>query len=218
MVQKIYMFDNHTGKNLPSKIGAIIPDILLFASSIGELHKAITKDSKMFCVVTPLKDADFVVPTEGDKKILDEILAFGNYDCTVIVEPSSSWYTIKVWKNIIVSGDIPLDTNQFATLLNMYLEACADYEKREDAKKRVIIFTIVNTRSGKEIYKTPSLDEAIRKCNNNPCHVVKDKDGNIVYTSKFGKVAPNISQGTHLKKHKAKLTEMNTKGLSFKNR
>ena len=205
MGTKIYMFDNHTGKEFPIKIGTTPVEGLL-APSISELHNLILKDSRMFCVYTTLKDFDIVVPTLEDKTILEALSSFGKYNFRIKVESESIWYTKRVWKNIIISGDIDLETKEIATLLNLYISTCLEMQKSSE-KKLKDIFIVKNIRNGKEIFRTPIRQEAIKICDQNPCNIIINREGELLYNSKFGRVTPNSKN--HTKVYKSKLARNN---------
>lgn len=201
MGTKIYMFDNHTGKEFPIKVGTTPVEGLL-APSISELHKLIDKDSRMFCAYTTIKDYDIIVPTLQDKTILEALSSFGRYNFKIKVESESIWYTKKVWKNIILSGDIDLEARDISTLLNLFISTAKEVEKKTDDKPRDI-YIVKNNRNGKEIVRTPDRQEAISVCDRNPCNIVINRDGDLVYTSQFGRVTPNSKN--HTKVYKSKL-------------
>ena len=50
------------------------------------------------------------------------------------------------------------------------------------------MYSVQNTRNGEIIIKTPNKEEAIKVCDKSPCCVIKTRDNNIVYKSRFGKV------------------------------
>ena len=74
---KIFAFDNHTGKDIPSKID-VFPVDLLLGNSISEIHSNITP-CQMFCVFTDIIGVDFVVRTKKRRifsRLLLSLLSF----------------------------------------------------------------------------------------------------------------------------------------------
>ena len=184
---KIYAYDNFTGREVPTKIGTF-PVEMVLGSTVSEIHNRIQK-CQLFFVFTKIQDADFIVPHEYDKKTLEKVLDFGSYNFNIKVSDSSIWYTKKADKNMLISDTIDLDTSKLATLLSFYLKEVEQKKKEEGRAKVREGYAVKNTRNSKISLITPHFDEAIRECDLNPCCVVINRAGEIVYKSSYGKVA-----------------------------
>ena len=204
MGTNIYIFDNHTGTTIPSRIGTVPVECLL-GNSVSELHNLILKDSRMFCIISPIKDYDIVVPSIEDKVVLEALSSFGKYNFKIKVEPESIWYTKKVWKNIVISSEIGLETADLATLLNLYITSCIDLKHASQKQQVPEIYIVKNNRKGEEIFRTPNKNEAIKICNGNPCNIIENRNGDIIYRSIYGKVSPNSKN--HMQKYKSKIAK-----------
>lgn len=194
-MNNIYMYDNHTGVTIPSKIDTL-PITVLTGNTVSDLHKAIEPYSKLFCVFTTIKDADIIVPTEEEANIVKRILDMNqSKEYKVEVKESVSWYTDKVDKNIIISGDL-MDEKMISSFFTIYLDLLKDINKVISRIKEVKqfvsnnreIYYVMNTRTNKVTIKVPRLEDAKRICNENPCLVVKNRQGKIIYRSNYGKV------------------------------
>ena len=71
-------------------------------------------------------------------------------------------------------------------ILTTYLRKVDEFNKKNI--KPVEMYSVQNTRNGEIIIKTPNKEEAINVCDKSPCCVIKTRDNNIVYKSRFGKV------------------------------
>ena len=194
-MNNIYMYDNHTGVIIPSKIDTL-PIVVLSGATVGDLHKAIEPHSKLFCVFTTLKDADIIVPSEEEANIVKRILDMNqSKEYKVEVKESVSWYTDKVDKNIIISGDL-MDEKMISSFFTIYLDLLKDINKGISRIKEVKqfvstnreIYYVMNTRTNKITIKVPRLEDAKRICNENPCLVVKNRQGKIIHKSTYGRV------------------------------
>ena len=196
-MNKLYMYDNNTGIIIPNKIGTV-PIEVLTADSVKGLHNLIENRSKLFCVFTHVPDADIVVPDEHEVNIVKKILELDSSgkEYNVIAKASVSWYTDKAEKNIIISDSVKMDDKMFSSFFTIYLDMLKDINKgvsrvqevKTQHSTRPDIYYVVNTRTNKINIKVPKLDDAKKICDQNPCLVVKDKTGKVVYKSKFGKV------------------------------
>lgn len=196
-MNKLYMYDNNTGIIIPNKIGTV-PIEVLTADSVKGLHNLIENRSKLFCVFTHVPDADIVVPNEHEVNIVKKILELDSSgkEYNVIAKASVSWYTDKAEKNIIISDSVKMDDKMFSSFFTIYLDMLKDINKgvsrvqevKSQHPTRPDIYYVVNTRTNKINIKVPKLDDAKKICDQNPCLVVKDKTGRVVYKSKFGKV------------------------------
>ena len=196
-MNKLYMYDNNTGIIIPNKLGTV-PIEVLIADSVKGLHNLIENKSKLFCVFTHIPDADIIVPNEHEVSIVKKILELDSSDkeYVVIAKSSVSWYTDKVEKNIVISDSVKMDDKMFSSFFTIYLDMLKDINKgvshvQEVKTQRTIrpdIYYVVNTRTNKINIKVPKLDDAKKICDQNPCLVVKDKTGKVIYKSKFGKV------------------------------
>ena len=196
-MNKLYMYDNNTGIIIPNKIGTV-PIEVLTADSVKGLHNLIENRSKLFCVFTHVPDADIVVPDEHEVNIVKKILELDSSgkEYNVIAKASVSWYTDKAEKNIIISDSVKMDDKMFSSFFTIYLDMLKDINKgvsrvqevKTQHPTRPDIYYVVNTRTNKINIKVPKLDDAKKICDQNPCLVVKDKTGKVVYKSKFGKV------------------------------
>lgn len=184
---KVYAYDNFTGREIPSKVGTF-PVELVLGGTVSEIHNKIGK-SQLFFVFTKLQDADFIVPHEYDKKTLDKVLEFGDYNFNIKVVDNNIWYTKKADTNILISDTIDISTDKLATLLSLYLSEVEKKKKEEGRSKVKEGYAVKNTRNGKISLVTPIFDEAIRECDLNPCCVIINRAGQIVYKSSYGKVA-----------------------------
>jgi predicted transcriptional regulator len=54
--------------------------------------------------------------------------------------------------------------------------------QKSSEKKLKDIFIVKNTRNGKEIFRTPIRQEAIKICDQNPCNIIINREGEFVYT------------------------------------
>lgn len=212
---KIFMYDNNTGRDIPSKVGSFPVDMVL-GSTVSEIHNTVT-ECQLFCVFTPIADSDFVVPTKDDQDILTRALGFGNYDYSVSVKESSIWYSDKAEKNIVISNKVGLSDVKLSTLLMIYLNEIEAKKRAEGKIKKSEVYFVCNTRNGNEIIRTPSMDEAISVCDKHPCSAVLNRKEEIVYRSSFGKVAVPYNSKTHTAQHKAKYA-INNGVFRFKNK
>lgn len=198
---KIFAFDNHTGKDIPSKID-VFPVDLLLGNSISEIHSNITP-CQMFCVFTDIIGVDFVVRTKEEKNILQAAIKFAKLPYTVEARENSIWYSDKADINVIISNSVNMGARDMSTLLSIFLSEVKTFRKKEDAKKKGEIYIVCNTRNGNELLRTPNMDEAVAMCNKNPCCAVLNREEKVVYRSNFGKVAVPFNSRTHTARYKA---------------
>ena len=203
---KIYMYDNNIGIDIPKKIG-VYPVDVVFGSTISDIHKSIMP-CQLFCVFTPIQKADIIVQSSIDKAILRSIFKFGNKSYNIDVKESSIWYSDRADKNIIFSGDLGLDGEDLKTILSMYIsEVIAQY--KAEHKYKISMYFVKNTRSGEELIRTPNLQDAINLCNTRPCTAVFTRDNEIVYKTRFGKLAVPMNRNGHVNRMKAKHPDSN---------
>lgn len=181
---KIYMFDNSTGVDIPRNIDVYQVELLLGAI-VSEIHNRITP-CKLFCVFTPISEADIIVQSESDRELMSSTLQFGKRNYTVIAKESSIWYSDKAKKNIIISNTVQLPASELASLLRLYLNE-VDIKTRNDEKnKKIEIYTVINTRRNVVLEKTPDLREAVLLCDKNPCCIIINREQEEIYRSAYG--------------------------------
>jgi len=185
---KIYMFDNQTGRNIPKSVDTVDVELLI-GSKISDIHNSIEKGSRLFCVFTPLNDVDIIVPSEYDAKILNDVLSFGKYNYKIEVKPSSIWYSNNADRNIIISDKVDLDENGISTMLRLYLDTVKKDKIASGEIHPIEMHSVFNIRSGKTLLKTPDYVEAKTICDKNPCCVIKNREGEIIYKSAYGRVS-----------------------------
>ena len=206
---KIFMFDNHTGIDLPEKINSTPVNILL-GSSIGEVKSKVNK-ADLFCVFTDLNDEyDIVVKNEKDANILKDILNFGGYNLKVDVKDDSMWYTQSAEHNIVFANHIRLDKSKLSSLLSMFLNTIPKQEKKQENTEMYIVFGV---RSNKEIFRTPIFSEAKRYCDSKICSIIKTRDGNIIYNSNYGRITSPTNEIIKAKEARLRIIENAKNGV-----
>lgn len=213
---KIFAYDNNTGKDIPSKID-VFPVELLLGNSISEIHSSITP-CQMFCIFTAVDGVDFVVKTEDERRILQAAVKFAKLPYKVEVRESSIWYSNKADINIIISNSVSMRARDMSTLLSIFLSEMKTFKKGVENKKKKEVYIVCNVRSGSEILRTPSMDEAVVMCNKNPCCVVLNREEKVVYRSKYGKVAVPYNSKTHTARYKATHFKQNDGVFNIKER
>ena len=198
MNTKICMFDNNTGKDIPTKID-VYPVTIILGSTVNEVHEKAGSCS-LFGVITHLSDdMDIIVSNENDKKSIESILKFGNKKCNVELQESSMWYNKKATKNIIISDSINLSNEDLSLVLSMYIKDIS-LEKKKNTP--VEMYIVKNSRSSKEILRTPNISDAKRICDTTPCGVVVTRDNKVVYNARYGRASTNIKKSTQSFKSK----------------
>ena len=185
-MNNVVVYDNNTGRDLPTKIDVYNVDILL-GNTISQVLDSIENSVKLFIVFTHLQDIDFVVYSIEDKNYLEELLSFGKYEYTVEKKDKNiPWYSSKAEKCIIVSDSVTMDNKDLSNLLSLFI---ARDGSNEIVKQREM-YIVSNYRNRKVLLRTPLYDEAVKRCDNEPCGViVRRSDNIIIYRSKYGKVA-----------------------------
>jgi len=207
---KIYVFDNNTGLEVPVKVNNKDVECLL-GNSVSIIKSNIESDSDLFCVITPLQDVDFVVKTELEMRALKKVLDFGKYSYRVDFKNESIWYSDNVVTNIIVSSKFGVCGEELGSILGLYINGYNEIRTISTPKKKNDIYTVSSVRSGKQVIKTPNLDEAIRNCDQTPGTVVLNRDEEVVYRTKWGKVSVPYTPENHTTRHNAKLRSLNKK-------
>lgn len=187
---RICIYDNGTGIDIPSKINTFPVEVML-GTTIKEVHNS-AGNCQLFGVFTHLPNNDFVVPTEEDKKLLQKVLKFGGKDYKVDCKPDSMWYNSLAYKNIIISDSVHLSKDDLSILIMMYIDEI-NMLKKEKASKPSTMYIVKNTRNSNEIIRTPNYSEATAICDKSPCTVIVNRDGDILYKSRFGRVAVSTS-------------------------
>ena len=184
---RICMFDNNTGAEIPSIINTFPVDLIL-GNSVNEIHNNMNQ-CQLFCVFTHLNDYDFVVQNDSDKEILDSIIHFSGRPYSTSVKSSSIWYSKKAERHLIISDSVKLNEKDLSVILSLFLTQI-ESQRKSKSTKPVTMYFVINTRNSKEIIRTPNYNEAAIVCDKSPCTEICDRDGNVIYKSKFGKVAP----------------------------
>jgi hypothetical protein len=182
-MNNVVVYDNNTGRDLPTKIDVYNVDVLL-GNTISQVIDSIENNVKLFIVFTHLQNLDFVVYSNEDKEYLEELLSFGKYNYKVDKKDNSPWYTNKAEKCVIVSDSVTMDNKELSNLLSLFII------KSNNTIQQKEIYIVSNYRNRKALLKTPIYDEAVKRCDKEPCGViVRRSDSVIIYRSKFGKVA-----------------------------
>ena len=200
-MKKIYVYDNATGINIPQRVD-VYPVELLLGSTISEIHTNINNDCKLFCVFTPISSADIIVQSKSDLEILSATLKFGKYSFTIEMQESSIWYSNNAEKNIIFSNTVDLPSTEIEAILKLYLNELNLKKKIETKRKRIEMYTVINTRRNNILLKTPNFQEAKYMCDQNPCCIIVNRDYEEIYRSSY-RIKPDIKQKyDHIMKHK----------------
>ena len=181
---KIFFYNNHTNLKIPKKINTFPVDVV-FGDTMSEIKSHIGR-CQLYCVFTHIAEANIIVPTEQDKEIIQNILSFTKRKENVIVE-DSIWYSDKAPRNIIISDTCNFLPADIDAILSMYLRKVDLIEKR--SIKEIEMYIVYNTRNGEVLIKTPNKNEAVDVCDRNPCCVIKTRDDEVVYTSRYGKTS-----------------------------
>lgn len=213
---KVYAFDNYTGRiSLPKKVGTYPVDVVT-AGILSEIDKTID-NAQLFFVFTKLPESyDFVVRTEDEKTALQASVNFTKQRYNVKCESSSVWYLNgQVDHTVLINSDsVTMSNTDIGVLLSIFL---SNIKSKEDSKaKKKEIYIVCNMRSGTELLRTPNMDEAVALCNKNPCCAVLNRAEEVVYRSKYGKVAVPYSTRTHTARYKAEHFSNNNKIFKFK--
>ena len=203
----IYVFDNNTGKDVPKTINRT-PVELLFGDSISKVKSNIEGDADLFCIFTNINNEDIIVQSEIDKRFMIDILKFGKLDHKISVKESSIWYSNNTLRNIIITSNVNIDSDQLSLLLEAYISKVKDFINTAPKQEKRSMYIVSNIRNSREIMRTPDLDEAVKICDTNPCSVVTTRDKEVVYKSGFGKVAVP-TKDNHTIQYKAKVRKMN---------
>lgn len=184
-MNNVVVYDNNTGRDLPTKIDVYNVDILL-GNTISQVIDNIQNNAKLFIIFTHLQGIDFVVYSNEDKNYLEELLSFGKYNYTVEKKDTNiPWYTNKAEKCIIVSDSVTMDNKELSNLLSLFIARNSNVITKDRE-----MYIVSNYRNRKVLLRTPIYDEAVKRCDNEPCGViVRRSDNIIIYRSKFGKVA-----------------------------
>lgn len=180
---KIFFYNNHTNFDIPKKINTYPVDVI-FGNTMSEV-KAIINNCQLYVVYTHLADCDIAVPTQQDKDFIQGILNFTKRKEIVAVK-DSIWYSENADRNIIISDTCDFLLADITAILTTYLHKVDEFNKKNI--KPVEMYSVQNTRNGEIIIKTPNKEEAIKVCDKSPCCVIRTRDNNIVYKSRFGKV------------------------------
>lgn len=195
MSNKLYYYDNNTGIDLPVKFGSKFEAIVLLGKTLNEVKDQIEKNALGFCVFTNNIQSDFIVQNDPSKEYLENILDSHVLEGSIEVKKSTMWYSDNTSKNIIINAS--LDSNLIRTVILSYFNISSLIEEKVVKTKNVTVYesssySVYNTRTKKITIKGTRLDLLKSVCDKNPCCVIKDHKGNIVYKSKFGKVTiPN---------------------------
>lgn len=197
----IYMFDNGTGREIPEKID-IYPVNLLLGNTISEVHNHVNH-CQLFCVFTPIAEADIVVPDEATAEFIRSILNLSQYNYNVVVKSSSIWYCKQADNNIIFSNTVTLSASELATILRLYIN-----DIRRKQPQVLKMYRVIHIRTQKLLSKTPNWYDAKVVCDKNPCTMIVDNENNVLYKSLYGKVRTTTKL---LKKSKNHIFQFNIK-------
>lgn len=196
----IYMYDNATGIDIPLQIDTYQVELLL-GSTVSEIHKSILP-CKLFCVFTPIADADFIVQSKEDEQILSDTIKFGKRNFKVITRESSIWYSDKASKNIIISDTVNIPQAELISILRLYLNEVSLRKIEAYKRQRQEIYSVINTRRNTILLKTPFIQEAKALCDKNPCCIIVDNKDTEIYKSAFGRKSIPYKQNNHVAKYK----------------
>lgn len=181
-MSQIVVFDNGTGIDIPHKID-VYPVDLILGGTVSAIMNNIKEKTKLFIVFTKVQDADFVTYNIDDKEYLEELLKFGKYNYKVEQKDPGIWYTNKAAHCIIVSDTVHMNSKELSELFGFFLNKNNIPEIKE-------MYIVTNSRNRKILLRTPIYDEAVEKCNTEPCGIIiRRSDRQTIYRSNYGKVA-----------------------------
>lgn len=153
-------------------------------------------------------DVTFVTTSDKDKERIINLLEDGDNGKVISTDSTYGWFTSKCSSVVIISDKVGISTQEFEYFVKEFFEINSNGESGREVIVRDIIinssnkvdrYYVVNIRNSSNSIEAPNLTYAKQICDTNPCCVVKNGNGEIVYRSRHGIVSvsnnkPTISQ------------------------